>query len=104
MAEEQARSNHGLDGEKVLIVEGMYSSIPAIMTSSICETATEGSPERKQTSPQGKSERKSLIWSRCMRSKNQRRRWVEGKGGGADSVEDIEIRQWSEEPRGEVIL
>lgn len=104
MAEEQARSNHGLDGEKVRIVEGTYSSIPAMITSTISEIVTEGSPERKQTSPHGKSERKSLIWSRCMRSKNQRRRWVGGKGGGAERVEDIEIRQWSEEPRGEVIL
>ena len=48
IAEEQARSNQGLEREKVIKEYGMYALIPESMTSPTAVAARSGSRVRKQ--------------------------------------------------------
>ena len=57
IAEEQARSNQGLEGEKVIKEYGMYALIPESMTSPTAVAARSGSRVRKQLSSHEKSKR-----------------------------------------------
>ena len=48
-ARKQAWSNQGLEGEKVLMEKGTYTSIPEAMTSITSGATIPGSPERNST-------------------------------------------------------